>query len=380
MPLEPTDSTATLSGSNSTFALETALMGTAEGVTSAEVTPVAQAASVTPAELTPAVTSTTPLDAVKPPEDDFMLPTDKLESVETEPIAKEVKNPAGYRIQELNKEIKEKLTPRISELEQTVTQREARILELQGLAARSSELETKLKDMETEISVVRLERTEAFQKEIEQPRKACEDKIKEFASAYGLDTRELFAAVVEADPGKRKAAIRALTSGLDIDRDDDDVLRDAVKDAHAIFAKQDELYANADKALAELEARKQQEGEASAAVRAEERVRAADIVATRVSKALPFLKDIVDSVVGVVKESDPDVLDVHNKAYNHLAGVALPKLATQYASVVAERDALLDEIASYQKSGARVGDLRSSAPGEGVTKSLLEGLLEGIGG
>lgn len=380
MPLEPTETIATTEGGKSAgSAFEAALLVP----TTETALPVETAPTNTPAapvaEATPAAPAA-PLDAVVPPEGDFKLPTDDIQKPEAPPV-KEVKNPAGYRIQELNKEIKEKWTPKVTELEQTISQKEARILELQGLAARSTELETKLKDMEAEVSVVRLERTEAFKNEVEKPQKECDAKIKEFATTYGLDHRELINAVVEQDPGKRKAAIKALTSGLEIDADDADDLRDTIKKAHAIFARQDELYANADKALAELEARKEQEMEAAAASRAEERVKATDSVATRVAKSLPYLADIVNEAAGSVKETDPDKLDVHNKAFNQIAGVALPKLAEKYAKVMAERDELLDEIASYRKASGRVGDgLGAAGLGEGKPKSLLEGLLAGVAG
>lgn len=384
MALIPTDNTeATDGGAAGLSALESALLAPDDNA-SAEVTPAAEEKPApVVAEEKPAPVVEDPLkeiDKAADP-DQSKLPIDDLavdDDVEDVPSS----DKAGRRIQELKAEIKTSYKPRITELEQQIAERDARLLELKGGSEELEKLRETIKSYETEMSVVKLERTPAFIKEVTEPFDAIQTKTDSIIEQYDLDSKAVYAAFAEPDEGKRRAALKEVTSGLEIDVDDAVELRSLARDVQPLYAKRDELYANADKALAELGARAEQETAAQALARAEERGKATDLVASRVTKALPFLKDLItDELVGAVKDTDQDALDPQNKAYNHLAGVTLPKLASQYSKVLAERDKLLDEIASYQKSSARVGDgLGSAAPGEGKPKTLLDGLLAGVNG
>lgn len=282
----------------------------------------------------------------------------------------------------LKAEIKETYKPRIAELEQTVAEREARLLELKGSADELERLRETVKSYETEMSVVKLEKTPAFIAEVTKPFEAIQTKTDVIIETYGLDKTEVYAAFAEPDEGKRRAALKAITSGLELDVDDAVELRTLAREVQPLYNRRDELYLNADKALAELGARAEQETAAQAMARAEERSKSADLVAKRIVAAKPALRDFVsEDIIANVKDTDIDALDPQNKAYNHIAGLALPKLERAYAKAIAENDKLLDELAGYQKSGARVGGgLGSAAPGEGKPKTLLDGLLAGVNG
>lgn len=388
MPLIPTNDTESLDGGASGMsALEAALLapdGAAEPAVAEAPAKVAEAAAPAKAEAAPAKAADPIAEIEASAKEDpnaSKLPIDDI--AEDEPVvAGDAKAKAGYRIEALKAEIKETYKPRIAELEQTVAEREARLLELKGSADELERLRETVKSYETEMSVVKLEKTPAFIAEVTKPFEAIQTKTDAIIETYGLDKTEVYAAFAEPDEGKRRAALKAITSGLELDVDDAVELRTLAREVQPLYNRRDELYLNADKALAELGARAEQETAAQAMARAEERGKATDMVAARVTKSIPFMKELItDELLGTVKETDQDALDPQNKAYNHLAGVTLPKLATKYSQLVTERDRLLDELAGYQKSGARVGGgLGSAAPGEGKPKNLLEGLLAGVNG
>lgn len=288
------------------------------------------------------------------------LPIDNVE----EPVIDKKKDKANYRIEELSNEVKTVYKPKIAELEQTVTQRDARILELEGAAAETTALKARLADYETEMSVVRLEKTEAFQKEITVPLGDIAKKVKEIATAYDIDMEKLdksFGATTETE---RRKLFAEATSGLEIDPEDLHVLRDLREKVQPIYARQEELLTNAEASLAELGARKEQETAAEAAVRAVERGKTVDQVVERITGKLDFFKPMVDEVAGSVRTTDLDALTVTQKAYNAVAGNALPKIATAYATLKSEHDAVLDELAAYRKADPKVTGL-GTAPTTG---------------
>lgn len=359
--------------------LEQALLGepveTQQEVTQ-EVTPPAPEPVKTPAPTK--VDPIKELEEVVPKEDDpNKLPIDE-EDLE-EKIEEIPKDKAGYRIQELKAEIKTQYKPKIAELEQTVAQKDARIEELQGANQELETLKAKISDYEMEMSVIRLEKTEAYKQQVSEPIRAEEAKAVAIADRYNLDQAQLFAALVEPNREKRNSALKEVINGLGMDDDDRDELRDIAKAVQPLFERQRELYNNADKALAELEARAEQESASQAAARAEARAKSTDLAAQRISDKIPFLKDIVGGVAGSVKETNFEKLDPLNQSYNALAGAALPKIAKQYASLLAERDKLLDEIASYSKATPRVGGGFATTASEDRPKNFGEAMIRGLG-
>lgn len=382
MPLEPTDNIETTdAGQASVNALEAALL--APSSKPAETPPPVVETPPPAAETPPPVEEKDPLKEITKEDDPTLtkLPIDDLEDDEKpEDIPTELK--AGKRIQSLKEEIKTQWKPKVTELEQQIAEREARLTELKAQAEEADRIKEQLKTYELEMSVVKLEKSPAYVKEVTEPFEKIQTKTDAIIENYGLDRDKVYAAFAEPDEAKRRTALKDATAGLELDVDDQVELRALARDVQPLYAKRDELYANVDKALAELAARSEQETAAQAAARAEERAKSADLVAKRVTSAKPTLKEfITDEIVASVKDTDIDALDPQNKAYNHLAGLTLPKLERAYAKMTAERDKLLDEIASYQKANPRVGDgLGRAGTGEGRPKTLEEALLSRITG
>ena len=362
MALEPASTPAAVAdGPTSLFAAATAA---GKPVEAAPVTPPAE---TPPAEVTPTLEPTKPntrtgLDALvgdeppvkgKLPIEDEPEPTTKKEKVD----------PANYRIKELKEEISGVYAPKIKELEETLAQREARLQELEGFAAERETLKQQQAEWETEMKVVKLERTPEFVKTVTGPIEKTEPRARDLAETYGMDEGKLFKAFTEGTEKDRRAALKEATDGLDVDVDDSFEIRELIKQYLPIIEKRESLYADADKALAELAARREGETAQQAAARAEERVKAADLVASRVSAALPYLKSHVDALLPVIKSTNLDTISPEDAVYNAMAGTLLAKMNGEYKTLRAQLDEALDELASTRKTAPRVG------PGGAVSNS-----------
>jgi hypothetical protein len=367
-------------------ALTNALMGSPEPTAPAVVVP-EPAAPVVPPVAAPATTPAKP-DPVEAPAkpdpaaepDPNRLPIDEeLEPAKPtdEPIAKDK---AGYRIQELKAEIATTYKPKIVELEQTVAQKDARILELEGVSTELEALRSFKSTYEKEMAVVELTKTEAYQTTVGTPLRAIADRAAEIAEAYGMDVDKTFAVIEGKTEAERRVALKELTSGLDLDDDDKFELRKLIADAQPLLEKKNELYANADKALLELQASREKETAVQAAERAGKRSEAAESIAKRVVDAMPFLKDAVPAVADEIKKIDPDALTDFDKVYNAMAGKLLGKAKLEILTIQRERDNLLDELEKYKGASPRVDGGFTGAPVGGTPHtSLGAALLAGLG-
>ena len=332
----------------------------------------------------PATKAADPLDAAAAEVLDpnvTRLPFDDIEDeTPSDEEPKSTDERVGRRIELLKTEIKATWKPKVAELEETIKQRDSRLAELEAFAKEREELVEKVKNYEAEMAVTKLERTPAFIKEVAEPEERIVGNAMKIIEHYGLNEKAIFAALEEPDAMKRSAAFKAATSGLDVDPDHAYELRKLADEAQVVLAKKNDLYANADKALAELSVHAEKETAAQAVARAEERGKATDLVANRVIAKLPFLADIVKGVTDTVKETNFDSLDPQKQAYNVMMGEALPKLAVAHAKLQAQYDAALDEIASYTKASPRVdGGLARTAAAGAAPRSMAEAANQAAG-
>ena len=381
MALEPVSTPAAVAdGPTSLFAAATAASKPAEAA------PVAPAAEVTPPvePVTPAPAAApdtrTGLDALMGDEPPVSgkLPIESGDEPPVEP--KKGRDPAGDRIKSLKDEISGVYTPKIKELEETLAQRDARLQELEGFAAERETLKKQQEEWEMELKVVKLERTPEFVKTVTEPIQQIEARARELAEAYGIDEGKLFKAFTEGTEKDRRAALKAATDGLDLDVDDSFEIRELIKSYLPIIAKREDLYADADKALAELQARKEGETVQQAAARAEERVKAADMVAGRVAAALPYLKAQVDALLPTIKTTNFDAISPVDMAYNVMAGTLLGKMDKEYKALRAQLDEALDELESTRKTSPRVGPGGAVTHNSEVPVSLAAAARAAMGG
>lgn len=260
---------------------------------------------------------------------------------------------------------------------QTRTQLESRVKEIEAAAAKAQELEEKIKGYEAKITVTNLTESEAYQEQIAKPLIGILERSDAIADRYGIDRDELAETLEITDDGVRRKAFKELTSGLDIDPDDALEMRALAKEVLPLKARREELLANADKALAELDATKTRAEQAQTLRAIEERKETVDKVAKHIATKLPFLKSLegvdFDELVSSVKESDFNALDTPNKAYSQIAAQLLPQVIRSYDKAIKEVERLSDDIAKYRKQTPRVTPDFGGSPDTGDEE---DGLIE----
>lgn len=387
MALEPvSDQPVTNTPVEQTLAatLQSALLGDSPPSAAPEETPpVTPVAPAEPPPADPAPTPAAPADPVKEltgeEEPSSKLPIEEEEEP-TEPEEPVTGDKAGKRIQMLKEEIKTSYKPKIAELEAAVQAKEARLAELEAQVARTKELEDQVAQFKKEISVVRLEQTPEFVKEVTEPLRELSNKVASIADTYGVDQSKLVAAIAETDETKRRGLFKTILSGVDVDVEDQIALREIAAKTHEIYAREDALYADADGALAELAAKRESETAAQAAARAEERSKAAELSAAAITKALPFLNDLIPDITKKVKDTPLETLDPTRAAYNALAGEVLPKVKKELSRLQSENDSLLDELSKYRKATPRASGPTGSTPaGPQKHTDLASALMAGAG-
>lgn len=365
MALEPvSDEPVTNTNVEASFAntLQTAILGGEPSAADAPETPPAPAAETPPAPETPPTEPVDPLKALAGEEepDKSKLPIEEEEPTEEpEPVTTDK---AGKRIQALKEEIKTSYKPKIAELESTLSAKEARLAELEAQAARAKELEDQVSQMRQEMKVVELRRDPEFIKEVTEPLETLSNKVASIADTYGLDPSKLVNAIAEPDENKRRGLLKDVLSGVDVDIDHAIELRTIATKTHEIYAKEDALIKDAEGALAELAARREGETAAQAAARAEERGKAAEVAASAITKALPFLNELMPDLAKRVKDTPFETLDPTRAAYNALAGEALPKVKKELDLKQRELDEALDELSKYRKATPRASGQTGAPP------------------
>lgn len=296
-------------------------------------------------------------------------------AIEPEPEPEPVKDKAEYRYKELKEEVKRYKTESESERNARL-QLEARIKELEVDASRKAELEAKLKDYENEMMVVKLEKTSAFQEQVAKPAREVASRIGKIAEKYELDYDALADAIENPDDEAYESKLNDLLSGLSVSPMDVVGLANARAAMKPVMAKREELYANVDKALLELEARGERETAEQIAARAEKRQDALPVITRQIGKHIPFVKEFAEQAAAEVASIDPDALPEEEKVYNLVVRKTFPLLAKEHAKLIKERDELLEEISGYRtaKPGVKQFTRGTTEPPKDLASALMAGL------
>tara|TARA_R110000824_G_scaffold164451_2_gene340694 strand:+ start:4830 stop:6080 length:1251 start_codon:yes stop_codon:yes gene_type:complete len=291
---------------------------------------------------------------------------------------KKPKDKAGVRIEELKTEIKDVWKAKVVERDGEIASRDAEIEALKGSNQEVEELRKFKEDYQNEMSVVKLEKTDAFKSLITAPLDMIETKAMEIAEESGIDQAQLLRAFTATESSERKSILKEALSGLGVSDEDAYELRKMISDTQIIFDKRDELFENSDKALAELSARKGKEDERAAATRREEWGDNTELASKRISDKIPMIRDIVEGVTGSVKDIDLDTLDPVNRSYYAVTGAAFPKVVKKLTELQEENDSLLDEISAFKKASPNFKG-GASPTDKTKPKDFGAAMLQGLG-
>lgn len=325
--------------------------------------------------------SAEPIDSIETNEERATadLPIDEADETTAEDSA-DMTDKAGRRFKELRGELKTTRTELESE-RSARQQLETRLKELEAADSSVEELRTKVESYEQQLSVVKLEATEAYQKEVQQPLQYIVSNIDAIAEKYGINPDALIDAVALNDQEAQDAAFEDLLVGVN-ERDKLKVYALA-DELTPVIAQRQKLHDNVNQALAELEEQQQRQEERASLERMEKRKEINDIVAKKMTQKIPFLKSDesirFDEVASKTSQTDFESLDDANKVYSYMSGLLVPKLVKQIAQLRSELEQSFDELSDFKKAtpSASAGGSMSSPSRQPA--SFLDAINQALG-
>jgi len=149
-----------------------------------------------------------------------------------------------------------------------------------------------------------------------------------------------------------------------------------MEEVDPIIQRREQLYQNADAALAEAKQLEEQQLAANAAEQAQLRQNVTKNVVERVQEKLPFLKGIegldMQAIQQKAAETDPSVLHPVDHAYNAVSAQVFPTVVRQYLEMRKEVETLTDRLAEYEDAEpAMSGQTKaSSVTGSGLSDDM----------
>ena len=310
-------------------------------------------------------------------------PIDPIDSIE-EP--KDWTPQAARRFKELKAELKEFKT-RAQELEQVATQKDNRLQELEALAnsPEYNQLQEQIQQYEQHMMMHRLENSNVYQQQVEQPLRDLMAEADTIAQKYSVDPNTLIDAIAESDEAAQEEMLSEVLASAS-DRDKFRIYK-IIEGVRPVLARRQLIMQNAQDALAEADMLEQTRQQQQLADRAEQRREAAKAVADKLRSKLTFLSAIDGLDMNQLTEEaaafEPAQADAVTGAYQTMAAKLLPKMASQYLALQKEVDALTERLAEYDGARPRAGGgalATGGAPTTADGKSFLEAVTAAFGG
>ena len=311
-----------------------------------------------------------PAEPEQPAESEEQEPIESL----TEDIGDDWTPKAASRFKQLKTELKSSKSE-LDMLRQQQQEYESKIKELTGLTE-SKDLEAlqeKLSVYENQQLLNNLEATDAYKEAVTNPLAALVSQAEEIADKYDVDADALVDIMGLQDQQQQDEQLSELLPSA-TDRDKARLYR-IIEDIDPIIARRDNLFQNAEQALAEANALSEKKEMQLAAEKAELRANVTRNVIERVNQKLPFLSGIdgldMDKVQSQAAESDPSVIHPVDYAYNAVSAQLLPTVVREYVSMRKENELLTDRLAEYEGAEPTVsGQAKPSVGATGVADDM----------
>lgn len=298
--------------------------------------------------------------------------SDPIENL-TEDIGDEWTPKAANRFKELKTELKTNRSE-LDQLRQQSREYESKIQELTGLAENKDveQLQERLVQYEQQQALSNLEQTEAYQQAVSKPLENLVEQSDQIADKYEVDSDALVDILALDDPQEQEEQLAELLPNAS-DRDKAKIYR-IMEDIDPILQRREQLYENADAALAEAKHIEEQQAASEAAEQAQLRQSITQNVVERVQEKLPFLKGIegldMSAIQQKASETDPTVLHPVDHAYNAVSAQVFPTVVRQYLEMRKEVESLTDRLAEYEDAEpAMSGQTKAPAASSGVPEN-----------
>ena len=193
--------------------------------------------------------------------------SDPIENL-TEDIGDEWTPKAANRFKELKTELKTNRSE-LDQLRQQSREYESKIQELTGLAENKDveQLQERLVQYEQQQALSNLEQTEAYQQAVSKPLENLVEQSDQIADKYEVDSDALVDILALDDPQEQEEQLAELLPNAS-DRDKAKIYR-IMEDIDPILQRREQLYENADAALAEAKHIEEQQAASEAAEQAQ---------------------------------------------------------------------------------------------------------------
>jgi hypothetical protein len=300
--------------------------------------------------------------------------SDPIEDL-TEDIGDDWTPKAAHRFKELKTELKTNRSE-LEQLRQQSKEYESKIQELTGLVENKDveQLQSKLAEYEQQQALSNLEQTQAYQTAVSEPLAYLVEQADQIADKYEVDPDALVDIISLDDPQEQEEQLAELLPNAS-DRDKARIFR-IMEEVDPIIQRREQLYQNADAALAEAKQLEEQQLAANAAEQAQLRQNVTRNVVERVQQKLPFLKGIegldMQAIQQKAAETDPSVLHPVDHAYNAVSAQVFPTVVRQYLEMRKEVETLTDRLAEYEDAEpAMSGQTKaSSVTGSGLSDDM----------
>ena len=341
-------------------------------------TPVATAVTA-PAETTKAVEvsktdaskTTNPLDILT------KRLTGKEEVTKTESVSEDldVKAPENLKPEaqtawaRLTKDLREART-KLKELESKASEAPTNSVEQIDLQNQLNTLKQERDEYENELKFSRLESTKEYKQAVTEPLNSIQQEVSEISKLYeGVDARNIYAAMVEPDPAKRRALLKEATSAFD--PVDSLAIRNRAEELQKIFNRRDVLTKDVNTVLQMIQAEEQKEQEAYTQRMESEIKTAYESEWNNIQKENPLLRPIegneawnsaLQSIQQQAMSIENTELDPKAKARLTFNAAAMPMVMNVFQDYVSKAQERISELEKLTK------ELRSSVPSSGGAK------------
>lgn len=275
------------------------------------------------------------------------------------------------------------LETKLSDTSNTSTEQSALQSQLDALKAERDEYENELK-------FSRLESTREYKQAVTEPLMSIQKDVADIAALYeNSNPRNLYAAMAETDPAKRRAMLKEVTSSFD--PVDSLAIRNKAEELHKVFEKRDILTKDVNTVLQLIESEEKQQMEAQQKRMQAEVQTAYQSEWENMQKDNAILRPIEgneswNNTLKAIHEQALNIenteLDAKTKARLTFSGVAMPvvmgvfqEYVTKTQSRIAELENLAKELRStLPSSGSPKGSAPEISPDLGFLEALERGL------
>jgi hypothetical protein len=259
---------------------------------------------------------------------------------------------------------------KLKDLETKMSDTSNTSVEQASLQSQLDALKSERDEYENELKFSRLESTREYKQAVTEPLTSLQKEVADIAALYeNIDPRNLYVAMAESDPAKRRALLKEATSAFD--PVDSLAVRNKAEELHKVFARRDILTKDVNTVLQLIESEEKQQQEAFQKRTQAEIQTAYQSEWENMQKENALLRPIEgneqwNNTIQNIQKQALDIenteLDSRSKARLTFNAAAMPVVMNVFQDYVSKTQSRISELEQLAK------DLRSSLPSSGGSK------------